>query len=275
MRIHVVHETAYEYASPATSAIEILRLTPRNHDGQYIVRWRIELNHDCKLDAFEDAFGNLAHTFTVDGPVNKLTIRVTGEVETQDTNGVIHGTTERFPPSLYLRETLLTKPDSMIQKFAEDAAEKQHGDPLATMHELTARIYDGFIFDPDAQKPAMSAAQCMAERRGVCQDYAQVLIASARHLKIPARYISGYFHRADGITAQEAGHAWMEAHLPRLGWVGFDPANGLSTTAAHIRVAAALDSLGAAPVRGLRFGGDGETLSVAVHVAQSERQSQN
>lgn len=275
MRIHVVHETAYEYASPATSAIEILRLTPRNHDGQYIVRWRVELNHDCKLDAFEDAFGNLAHTFTVDGPVNKLTIRVTGEVETQDTNGVIHGTTERFPPSLYLRETPLTRPDNMIQKFAEDAAEKQHGDPLATMHELTARIYGDFTFDPDAQKPAMSAAQCMAERRGVCQDYAQVLIASARHLKIPARYISGYFHRADGITAQEAGHAWMEAHLPRLGWVGFDPANGLSTTAAHIRVAAALDSLGAAPVRGLRFGGDGETLSVAVHVAQSEHQSQN
>lgn len=275
MRIHVVHETAYEYVTPATSAIEILRLTPRNHDGQYIVRWRVELDHDCKLDPFEDAFGNLAHTFTIDGPVNKLTIRVAGEVETQDTNGIVHGTIERFPPSLYLRETSLTRPDSMIQKFAEDAAEKQHGDPLATMHELTARIYDGFTFDPDVQKPAMSAAQCMAERRGVCQDYAQVLVASARHLKIPARYISGYFHRADGITAQEAGHAWVEAHLPELGWVGFDPANGISTTAAHIRVAAALDSLGAAPVRGLRFGGDGETLSVAVHVAQSERQSQN
>ncbi|HWK85877.1 MAG TPA: transglutaminase family protein [Xanthobacteraceae bacterium] len=275
MRIHVVHETAYEYTSPAASAIEILRLTPRNHDGQYIVRWRVELNHDCKLDPFEDAFGNLAHTFTVDGPVNKLIIRVAGEVETQDTNGVVRGTIERFPPSLYLRETPLTRPDSTIRQFAEDAAEKQHGDPLATMHELTARIYSGFTFDPDAQKPAMSAARCMSERRGVCQDYAQVLVASARHLKIPARYISGYFHRADGITAQEAGHAWAEAHLPELGWVGFDPANGISATAAHIRVAAALDSLGAAPVRGLRFGGDGETLSVAVHVAQSERQSQN
>jgi transglutaminase-like putative cysteine protease len=275
MRIHVVHETAYEYASPATSAIEILRLTPRNHDGQYIVRWRIELNHDCKLNPFEDAFGNLAHTFTVDGPVNRLAIRVVGEVETQDTDGITRGTTERFPPSLYLRETPLTRPDDAIRKFAGDAAEKQHGDPLATLHELTARIYSDFTFDPDARKPAMSAARCMAERRGVCQDYAQVLIASARHLKIPARYISGYFHRADGVTAQDAGHAWVEAHLPGLGWIGFDAANGISTTAAHIRVAAALDSLGAAPVRGLRFGGDGETLSVAVHVAQSERQSQN
>lgn len=275
MRINVVHETAYEYDSPANSAIEILRLTPRNHDSQYIVRWRIELSHDCKLDPFEDAFGNLAHTFTIDGPVKKLVIRVSGEVETQDTAGVIRGTTERFPPSLFLRETPLTKPDSMIAKFAEDAAGKHGGEPLATMHELTARIYGDFVFDADGKKPAMSAAECMAQKRGVCQDYAQVFIACARHLKIPARYISGYFHRADGVTQQEAGHAWAEAHLPKLGWVAFDPANGISTTGAHIRVAAALDSLGAAPVRGLRFGGEGEKLSVAVQVEQSERQSQN
>ena len=105
MRIHVIHETAYEYETPASSAIEILRLTPRNHDGQYIVRWRIELSHDCKLDPFEDAFGNLAHSFTVDGPVEKMVIRVEGEVETQDTAGIINGTMERFPPSL---RTILT-----------------------------------------------------------------------------------------------------------------------------------------------------------------------
>ena len=275
MRINVMHETAYEYDSPASSAIEILRLTPRNHDSQYIVRWRIELSHDCKLDPFEDAFGNLAHTFTIDGPVKKLVIRVTGEVETQDTAGVIRGTTERFPPSLFLRETPLTKPDSMIAKFAGDAAAKHNGEPLATMHELTARIYSDFVFDADAKKPAMSAAECMAQKRGVCQDYAQVFIACARQLKIPARYVSGYFHRTDGVTQQEAGHAWAEAHLPKLGWVAFDPANGISATGAHIRVAAALDSLGAAPVRGLRFGGEGEKLSVAVQVEQSERQSQN
>ncbi len=126
-----------------------MRLTPRNHDSQYIVRWRIELSHDCKLDPFEDAFGNLAHTFTVDGPVEKLVIRVEGEVETQDTHGIISGTTERFPPSLYLRETPLTKPDAAIAKFAESAAKKAGGDPLATMHELDARLYEDFAFDAD------------------------------------------------------------------------------------------------------------------------------
>ncbi len=275
MRISISHETVYRYETPANSAIEILRLTPRNHDGQYIVRWRIELNHDCKLDSFEDAFGNLAHTFTVDGPVNELSIRVVGVVETQDMFGLIKGTTERFPPSLYLRETELTKLDPAIVDFTEAAVKSSDNDSLKTMHELTRRIYYDFVFDPDPNTPAMTAAECMAKKRGVCQDYAQVFIACAHHLKIPARYISGYFLRADGKVEQEAGHAWAEAYLPEQGWVAFDPANGISATDAHIRVATALDSLGAAPVRGLRFGGTGEKLSVAVLVDQSQRQSQN
>lgn len=275
MRIHVIHETAYEYATPASSAIEILRLTPRNHDSQYIVRWRIEVSHDCKLDPFEDAFGNLAHSFTIDGPVKKMVIRVEGEVETQDTNGIVHGSTERFPASLYLRETPLTKSDAAIEKFAGGAAQKFGGDPLKTLHELNSRIYEEFIFDADPNTPAMTAIECMAGKRGVCQDYAQVFVSCARHLKIPARYVSGYFHRADGVTQQEAGHAWAEAYVPKLGWVAFDPANGISATGAHVRVAAALDSLGAAPVRGLRFGGTGEQLSVAVHVEQAGKQSQS
>jgi transglutaminase-like putative cysteine protease len=275
MRIRIFHETVYRYDTPAKSAIEILRLTPRNHDGQYIVRWRLELNVDCRLDPFEDAFGNLAHSFTVDGPLSELVIRVDGEVETQDAAGVINGTMERFPPSLYLRETPLTAPDAAIAAFAEQTLSGAGGDPLATLHALTVRIYDEFVFDPDPTQPAMSAAESFAQKRGVCQDYAQIFIAAARHLGIPARYVSGYFLRVDGVTAQEAGHAWAEAYLPKLGWVAFDPANGISATAAHVRVAIGLDSLAAAPVRGTRTGGEGEKLSVAVHVDQAGRQAQN
>jgi transglutaminase-like putative cysteine protease len=275
MRIRIFHETAYRYETPAKSAVEILRLTPRNHDGQYIVRWRLELNVDCRLDPFEDAFGNLAHSFTVDGPLSELVIRVDGEVETQDTAGVVSGTMERFPPSLYLRETPLTAPDAAIAAFAQETMSGANGDPLATLHALTARIYDEFVFDPDPTQPATSAAESFALKRGVCQDYAQIFIAAARHLGLPARYVSGYFLRVDGVTAQDAGHAWAEAHLPTLGWIAFDPANGISATAAHMRVAIGLDSLGAAPVRGMRFGGEGETLSVAVHVDQAGQQAQS
>jgi transglutaminase-like putative cysteine protease len=274
MRISIAHETRYRYDRPAKSAIELIRLTPRNHDAQYVVRWRIEVSVDCRLEPFEDAFGNLAHSFTVDGPISELGVRVAGEVETQDTSGLVSGTLERFPPTLYLRETPLTIPDAAIIAFAQDTARAAGSDPLALMHALQARLYAELTFDPDPTHPATSAAEAFALQRGVCQDYAQIFVAAARHLGVPARYVSGYFLRADGTTAQEAGHAWAEAHLPDLGWVAFDPANGIGATGAHVRVAIGLDSAGAAPLRGARFGGGGEELSVSVHVDQAGRQSQ-
>ena len=107
--------------------------------------------------------------------------------------------------------------------------------------------------------PATTAAEAFALKRGVCQDLTHVFIAAARHLGVPARYVGGYFHRADGVTQQDAGHAWAEAHVPALGWVAFDPANGICATDAHVRVAVGLDYLGAAPVRGARRGGGNET----------------
>jgi transglutaminase-like putative cysteine protease len=274
MRLRIAHETVYRYTTPAKSAIELLRLTPRNHDGQYVVRWRIDVSENCRLEPHEDAFGNLTHTFTVDGPLTELRVGVTGEIETQDTAGIVRGTLERFPPSLFLRETSLTTPDPPIAAFADDAA-RAADDTLGRMHALTGRIYESFTFDPDPTHSATSAAEAFALKRGVCQDYAHVFVAAARHLGVPARYVGGYFLRVDGETAQEAGHAWAEAHIADLGWVAFDPANGISATDAHVRVAVGLDYLGAAPIRGVRFGGTGEALSVAVHVNQAGRQAQN
>jgi transglutaminase-like putative cysteine protease len=274
MRIRINHETVYRYETPAKSAIELLRLTPRNHDGQYVVRWRVDVSEDCRLEQHEDAFGNLTHTFTVDGPISELRIGVNGEVETQDTAGVIRGTLERFPPSLFLRQSDLTKPSDAIVSFAMDATNGADT-PLGRLHALQTRIYESFSFDADPTNTGTSAAEAFALKRGVCQDYAHVFIACARHLGIPARYIGGHFLRSDGATIQEAGHAWTEAHIPDLGWVGFDPTNGISTTDAHVRVAVGLDYLGAAPIRGTRRGGGGETLAVTVQVDQAGRQTQS
>ena len=92
---------------------------------------------------------------------------------------------------------------------------------------------------------------------------------------IPARFVAGHFLRSDGMVNQQAGHAWAEAFVPDLGWVGFDPANAICTTDAHARVAIGLDYLGAAPVRGTRYGGGMETLSVTVKVDQAGRQGQS
>ena len=274
MRLRINHETVYRYDTPAKSAIELLRLTPRDHDGQYVVRWRIDVSEDCRLEPHEDAFGNLTHTFTVDGPLTELRVGVTGEVETQDLAGMVRGTLERFPPSLFLRETPLTKADPSIIEFAQDVARPADG-ALARLHALTSRIYETFTFDPDPTHTATSAAEAFGLQRGVCQDYAHVFVAAARHLGIPARYIGGYFSRADGQNIQEAGHAWTEAFVPDLGWVAFDPTNGISVTDAHIRVAVGLDYLGAAPIRGVRVGGTGESLAVTIHLDQASRQAQN
>jgi transglutaminase-like putative cysteine protease len=106
----------------------------------------------------------------------------------------------------------------------------------------------------------------------VCQDLAHIFLATARRLGVPARYVSGHLVRADGLCEQEAGHAWAVALVPGLGWVGFDPANGICPTDAYVRVAVGLDYLDAAPVRGARQGGGEETMDVRLNVHEADQQ---
>jgi len=275
MRIRVSHTTRYCYDTPPASVTQILRLTPRNHDGQYVVGWRIELSEDCLLHKHEDAFGNITHSFTAEGPYNELSIAVDGEVETHDTNSVVRGAVERFPPNLFLRDTALTQPDAAIIDLANSARGSEGGKTLPLLHTLTTVLNREIIFDSDPTHTATTAAEAFRLRRGVCQDLTHIFIAAARHLNIPTRYVGGHFYRADGVTAQDAGHAWAESYVEHLGWVGFDPANGIGTTQAHVRVSVGLDYLGAAPVRGVHYGGGSETLKVAVQVDQADRQTQS
>jgi len=275
MRIRISHATTYRYDGAANAVVQVLRLTPRNHDGQYVVDWRIDASENCRLNLHEDAFGNLTHAFTVEGPLSTLQVTVEGEVEMQDMGGVVRGTVERFPPSLYLRETGLTRADAALTAFANETRAGAGDEVLPLLHALLARVNGDIAFDVDPTHVGTTAAEAFALKRGVCQDLTHIFIVAARSLGIPARYIGGYFHRADGVTAQEAGHAWAEALVPNLGWVAFDPANGISATDAHVRVAVGLDYLGAAPVRGIRYGGQGENMDVAVHVDQAGRQTQS
>jgi transglutaminase-like putative cysteine protease len=275
MRLRISHATTYHYDSPPAGVTQLLRKTPRNHDGQYVCDWRIELSQDCLLHQHEDAFGNIIHSFTAEGPFGELSIAVEGEVETQDTHGVVRGAVERFPPSLYLRETPLTQADAAIAELAENARAGNGKDTLTLMHTLLGALNREITFDTDPTHTATTAAEAFALRRGVCQDLTHIFIAAARRLGVPARYVGGHFYRIDGVTAQEAGHAWAEIYVESLGWVGFDATHGICVTDAYVRVAVGLDYLGAAPVRGTRFGGGGETLKVAVHVDQARQQVQN
>jgi transglutaminase-like putative cysteine protease len=275
MRIRISHQTRYVYDSPARSLIQVLRLTPRDSDGQHVLSWRIEPSGDGRLKAFEDAFGNLCHEFSSDQVAEEFTITVSGEVETHDTAGIVQGSVERVPERVFLRDTPLTESDDALRAFASEHGHAAATDPLSALHAVLAAIHSEIAFDTGQTDAATTATQAFALRRGVCQDLTHVFIGASRHLGIPARYVSGYFHRTDGITDQEAGHAWAEAKVPSLGWVGFDPANGISTTDAHVRVAVGLDYLGAAPIRGSRRGGGGERLDVRLRVDTARRQVQS
>src|SRR5947209_20383831 len=274
MRIRISHETRYRYTAPISGVIQTLRLTPRNHDGHYVMRWRIDVSEDCRLNEHEDAFGNITHTFTAEGPFAELGVQVEGEVDVQDTAGLVRGAVERFPPSLFLRATPLTEADSAIADFGRQTR-SQTEDTLPLLHALLGRIHSEVTFDTDPTHTTTTAAEAFALKRGVCQDLTHIFIAAARSLGIPARYISGYLRQHNGVAEQDAGHAWCEAFVPELGWVAFDAANGVCATDSHVRVAVGLDYLGAAPLRGSRYGGGGEVLSVRVRVDQAAQQSQN
>ncbi|PZU75916.1 transglutaminase family protein [Brevundimonas sp.] len=271
MRIRIDHSTRYAYARPARFIIQTLRLTPKSSEGQQVREWRIETDVDARLRRSEDAFGNIVHSLYTERPTDALTIRVMGEVTTADTGGVLGGASERLSPLVFLRETPLTRPDAAIADFARSIA---GGPPLSRMHALMAALKAEVAFEVGATSAAHTAAESFAQRRGVCQDHAQIFIAAARQLGVPARYVSGHLSRQDGQHDQEAAHAWAEAWVEDLGWVGFDPANGICPTEHYVRVAVGLDALGATPIRGTSYGGGQESLTVALHVRPVQQTQQ-
>jgi transglutaminase-like putative cysteine protease len=274
MRLRISHTTTYRYEPPATGVIQILRLTPGSHDGQYVAEWQIDVSTDSRLDMHEDAFGNVTHVMT-HGAIEDLTITVGGLIETHDAGGVLRGTDERFPPSLFLRQTALTSVNPAMEIFARELRAESESDALGFLHTLMTQVSEHMTFDEDPTTSGTSAVEAFGLKRGVCQDYAHIFIACARSGGVPARFVSGHFLRSDGTVNQQAGHAWAEAYVPDLGWIGFDPANCICTTEAHARIAIGLDYLGAAPIRGTRYGGGTETLMVAVKVDQAGRPGQS
>jgi transglutaminase-like putative cysteine protease len=267
MRLRIAHSIVRHYDPPAASAIQVLRLTPRNHEGQYVIDWRIDVSADARLVAHEDAFGNFTHVFTADGPLEELSVNVDGAVETQDTGGLIRDAVERFPPSLFLRDTSLTRADRAIRDFAQQVRAASGGEASAELHALLRGPRDEIAPASVPSEPAATAPEVFARKRGGAQDSTHVFIGAARSLGIPARYVAGYFCAGGGATPQ-SDYAWAEAFVPDVGWVGFDPAKGACPTDAYVRVAVGLDALGAALMRGKRYGAGDETLKIAVKMDQ-------
>jgi transglutaminase-like putative cysteine protease len=264
MRIHIEHKTTYYYAAPPKLAIQHLRLTPRGYDGQHIVNWRIDVDIESHLREGRDSFGNTLHRMTIEGPVNTITTHVEGNVITYDTSGVVSGTNEILPIISYLRETALTEPTKEIREFALESTAKTPK-ILDKCHRLLMAINETMVFDQDSTQTNTTAKEAFLIRKGVCQDFSHIFIACARTLEIPTRYVSGYFLRND-TDQQVAGHAWAEAYISDLGWIGFDPTHGISPDERYVRVATALDYYGAAPIRGAHIGGEGEEMNISMRV---------
>ena len=269
MRIRIRHETAYGYDEPAKWTIQNLRMTPRDYDGQHVGPWRIEIDHECRLRESEDAFGNRMHRLTTEGPVKAIKILVEGEVTTFDTAGVASGAIERLPKTFFLRDTPLTAPDPRIAAFVLAATAGARA-TLDRLHRLLAAVHGAL--EPVRGSPAVDCAPCaqtageaLARGKGAHHDFAHLFIAGARMIDAPARYVSGYLLRGDRFDDAGA-HGWAEAWVEGLGWVGFDPSQGVSPGEAYVRIATAPDSLGAAPIRAARMGGGDERLAVRVEV---------
>src|SRR5580704_2483623 len=182
MRLRIAHRNDYHFDPPATGVIQMLRLTPRNHEGQYLVRWRIDVSANTRLASHEDAFGNITHVFTADGPLDKLCVEVDGEVETQNTDGLVRGTFERFGPSLFLRDTALTQADPAIQAFAQSIRATKGGEVLAELHMLLDRLYEDMAHDADDSQSAASAAESYALKHGTARDLSHIFIGAAHNL---------------------------------------------------------------------------------------------
>jgi len=242
-----------------------LRLWPAEYAGQQVREWQVLVNRRRLSPLGRDGFGNPALAHTVEGPVQAIRIEVHAIVETTDRSGIVEDRQEPLPANFFLLPTALTAPDVAIDALSE--ALPGEPDPISRLHALCNRVRDRVDYLPGLTDAETTASEALARGAGVCQDHAHLLIAAARTLGFPARYVSGYLCSGpDGSDA--ASHAWAEVAVPDLGWVGFDAANRMCPDAHYVRVASGRDYHDAAPVRGLRQGGSVETLEVNVRIAR-------
>jgi len=168
-----------------------------------------------------------------------------------------------------LRETNLTAPSREILELARASTAST---VLDTLHQLSQNVRNAVEYEQNTTHPLTTATEALQSGKGVCQDHAHVFVAAARLADIPARYVAGYI--SPGYIGRQETHAWAEAYVPELGWVGFDPSNRQSPTDAHVRLCAGLDAADAAPLRGWVSASVCETLAVEVDVAPSPQQAQ-
>jgi len=268
MRLSIRHSTTYRFQEPVVHALQRLRLTPKETQGQKIIAWQMRYENATEELQYDDQNFNTVTLISVDQGAREVVVDCEGLVDTEDNAGVIGRHSGHVPLWCFLGQTDLTRPGPAMRRFIRDlnASGETSVDAL---HALSKHIRDEVAHQTGETSVHTTAEQAVEHGKGVCQDHAHIFIGAARAMEIPARYVSGYLMMNDRVD-QEATHAWAEAHIEGLGWVGFDVSNGISPDPRYVRVATGRDYRDAAPIKGISFGTTKDVLEVSVAVEQQQ-----
>jgi len=279
------HVTRFRYSAPVRESVMELRMQPRSEGPQALRSFQINTNPRAQLYAYTDHAGNAVYHFNVLREHQELRIEAQAVVEitrlapVPDALDMLEW--ERYNPyNLSDDHFDLLEPSrfafcspALLKFIAESGLKNPTGDPLSALKKLSTTIRDAFDYVPGVTEVHSPIDHALKERRGVCQDFAHIMIAVARKWGIPARYVSGYLHHrphSHDRSAQDATHAWVEAYLPSLGWVGFDPTNDMAADERHIRAAVGRDYADVPPTRGTFKGIAESELAIAVVVEPTQ-----
>lgn len=269
MRLQIRHRTSYKYESPVPYGLQQLRLTPVSGAGQIVTDWEIEVTGGQAQLEYRDHHTNHVSLTGITPGSSHIDVLSHGIVETTDTSGVVGSHSGLAPLWLYLRTTPQTAPHERVRQLQEGLERDGSTNDLPLLHRLSDRILEAVDYRQGTTDAASSAEEVLEAGSGVCQDHAHVFISAARDMGFPVRYVSGYLLMEDR-TEQAASHAWVEAWIDDLGWVGFDVSNAISPDERYVRLAVGLDYRDAAPISGIRFGGGPERLDVSLNVQQQQ-----
>jgi transglutaminase-like putative cysteine protease len=281
MYYSIRHNTRFRYSAPISQSVMEVRMQPRTEGMQTCLKFQLMVTPTTNVQSYQDYLGNTIHHFDIPGQHRQLNLAVESLVELRsmpalpeqlsqdawkEVDALAQTDYDMVLPSYFAR------PTPLLEALRGELNMVRRGDPLSLLRELNTAIYNGFTYKPQSTGVDSPIDEALESRAGVCQDYSHVMIALVRGLGIPCRYVSGYlYHRKQGTeidrSAEDATHAWVEALLPEIGWVGFDPTNNLICSERHIRVAVGRDYADVPPTKGT-FKGMAETeLSVGVRVA--------
>ena len=279
------HVTRFRYSDPIHESVMELRMQPRSEGAQSLRNFQIVTAPRAQLYAYTDHLGNAVYHFNVLRAHEELRIDVQAVVEINPRPAAPAQTDEleweRYN-SLNLSDdkydliepSRFAKPSTTLREFADaNDLVRPKSDPMTSLRRLSKVIFDQFDYEIGITQVHSPIDHALAAKRGVCQDFAHIMIAVARSWGIPTRYVSGYLHhrrKGQDRSGEDATHAWVEAYLPSFGWVGFDPTNNIEAGDRHIRVAVGRDYADVPPTRGT-FKGDAESeLAISVSVEPTQ-----